>query len=422
MSIKNICIIGAGISGLAAANQLQKNGVTVTVLEARSYIGGRVKFDHSLGLPFPCGAAFIHDTRDDILFRLIRKHNPKLINFQDLPYTIFDSNQKIFSTEKIKESHMQFEHILTESKENMRTITKDKSLLESINDIINDNKKIYTNGLKWEQTYLSLFTGVETKYLSAKNWNQMEEFSGDYLLLTSYDSLVESLSRNINITLNTIVRSVKCNDTHVIIETQNGSIKTEAVIITVPLGVLKSNDIQFFPELPPEKLRSIHKLKMSVLNKIGMLFPKQFWPNDSFLIGYDSNPNHHLPLFFNYGYFFPKPMLLGAVSGDAAIEIEQLGEKVFIEHAMNTLKKLFGSKIPYPLATITTTWMNDPFSQGSYSYVPIGADGSDFDTLAEPVANKIFFAGEATFRSCHSTVQGGYLSGIREANRILNEN
>ena len=43
--MKNLIIIGAGASGLAAASKLIENGLSatsITILEAQNYIGGRV--------------------------------------------------------------------------------------------------------------------------------------------------------------------------------------------------------------------------------------------------------------------------------------------------------------------------------------------------------------------------------------------
>lgn len=42
-----------------------------------------------------------------------------------------------------------------------------------------------------------------------------------------------------------------------------------------------------------------------------------------------------------------------------------------------------------------------------------------FDDLAEEVSDKLFFAGEHTEANYFSTVHGAYLSGIREADKII---
>ena len=61
-----------------------------------------------------------------------------------------------------------------------------------------------------------------------------------------------------------------------------------------------------------------------------------------------------------------------------------------------------------------THWDWAENSYGSYSYMGVGAKGSDYDALAEP-QGALRFAGEATMRRYPATVHGAYLSGIREA-------
>ncbi len=54
-------VIGAGFAGLKAAQDLQQAGETVTVLEARDRIGGRVYTNHDFAsIPVEFGAEFIH--------------------------------------------------------------------------------------------------------------------------------------------------------------------------------------------------------------------------------------------------------------------------------------------------------------------------------------------------------------------------
>jgi monoamine oxidase len=59
---QRIVVIGAGVAGLAAARALRRRGHSVTVLEARDRIGGRIltHHDRTSGAPIELGAEFIH--------------------------------------------------------------------------------------------------------------------------------------------------------------------------------------------------------------------------------------------------------------------------------------------------------------------------------------------------------------------------
>jgi monoamine oxidase len=65
-------------------------------------------------------------------------------------------------------------------------------------------------------------------------------------------------------------------------------------------------------------------------------------------------------------------------------------------------------------------WQSDPFSRGAHSYVKVGGEAAQRQ-LAAPVANTLFFAGEAAESSGqHGTVHGAIASGHRAAAEILN--
>jgi monoamine oxidase len=70
-------------------------------------------------------------------------------------------------------------------------------------------------------------------------------------------------------------------------------------------------------------------------------------------------------------------------------------------------------------SAVIKDWQAEPFSSGAYSYVPVGAITAPI-TLAEPVANTLFFAGEATnSEGASATVHGAIATGYRAADQIL---
>src|SRR5690606_18104337 len=69
------------------------------------------------------------------------------------------------------------------------------------------------------------------------------------------------------------------------------------------------------------------------------------------------------------------------------------------------------SRVPAPASWARSTWATDPYSFGSISYLPAGSDPQQRDTLAEPVMDRVFFAGEATDATNPGTVLGAVDSG-----------
>jgi lysine-specific histone demethylase 1 len=73
--------------------------------------------------------------------------------------------------------------------------------------------------------------------------------------------------------------------------------------------------------------------------------------------------------------------------------------------------------VPEPKEFYQTRWGQDEFSLGSYSYFATGNPLNITGDLAEPTG-RLLWAGEATSKK-PATVLGAYLSGLREAERLL---
>jgi hypothetical protein len=95
---------------------------------------------------------------------------------------------------------------------------------------------------------------------------------------------------------------------------------------------------------------------------------------------------------------------------------------------MRTLYSAFGKDaVPYPTNVLVSNWESEHWAKGSYSLVPIGTDmRHDTQDLALPIAATpngepvVFFAGEGTLAGpARGTTHGAFLSGIREAARML---
>lgn len=91
----DVVVVGAGLSGLAAAKALQEGGKTVAVVEARDRIGGRVvnKQLRNGGVT-ELGAAFVGPTQDDVLALIEELGLRTLDEYNDGSNLAFTSDQR----------------------------------------------------------------------------------------------------------------------------------------------------------------------------------------------------------------------------------------------------------------------------------------------------------------------------------------
>jgi hypothetical protein len=137
-------------------------------------------------------------------------------------------------------------------------------------------------------------------------------------------------------------------------------------------------------------------------------------------IGYTPDTKGKFNYFMNMKKFLPSSNgLMTFAFGNYATITETKSDTQIIAEIMIHLKSIYGNSIPNPTNMLRTKWGQNINSFGAYSYPTNGSTSADFDTLANQVNNKIFFAGEHTEREYRGTVHGAYLSGIREADKII---
>ncbi|RGP81576.1 lysine-specific histone demethylase 1 [Fusarium longipes] len=217
------------------------------------------------------------------------------------------------------------------------------------------------------------------------------------------------------------------------IECEDGSVvDADAVVCTVPLGVLKQNNIVFNPPLPSWKTDVVERLGFGILNKVVLVYEKIFWDQDRHIFGVlRESPNRHSTSQKDYatsrGRFFQwfnvsnttgLPCLIALMAGEAGFETEHSSNDSLVAEATSVLRQVFGQDVPYPVEAMVTRWGSDRFARGSYSSAAPGMQPEDYDVMARPVGN-LFFAGEHTIGTHPATVHGAYLSGLRAASEVL---
>lgn len=416
-----VIVIGAGMAGLAAARQLVDWDYDVILLEARDRIGGRTWTDHSLGQPLDLGASWIHGVNKNPLTALADKINaPRVVtDYDSITRYKFDGTE--LSNQEDADIDSLFEQFAEQVAEWQEETDNDMSLQDAL-DMFISNKRYSREGmlnlLYAINTELEHEYGADISDLSLWEFDQEGEFKGeDVLFPNGYGQLAQSLAEGLDIRLNQVVRRVEYSSEGARVGTNHGTFEAKAVLVTVPLGVLKQNIIAFEPSLPKWKTDSISRLNMGVLNKCYLKFPNVFWDEESHLLGYVSEEKGQWCEWLNLVALLGQPVLLGFNAGTFGYEIESWSDEEIVASAMQTLRRIYGQGIPNPEGYLVTRWGSDPYAFGSYSHIPPFASGEDYDALAKPVEN-LFFAGEATHRVHPSTVHGAYLSGVRAAEEI----
>ncbi|XP_064598668.1 uncharacterized protein LOC135465326 [Liolophura sinensis] len=209
-------------------------------------------------------------------------------------------------------------------------------------------------------------------------------------------------------------------DKRVVIKCRNGqNYEADAVIVTLPLGVLKTNDVKFTPGLSTKKKGAIKRVGFGTVNKLVLEFNQQFWPNDTHHITVAKRDNAERGKFSILSSFQPivhKPVIVTYAVSQIGEESETLSDAELKDIALSRLRTAFGTSIDN--ATIVnlsrTNWKNDRFSRGSYSFPALGIKAGDWEALGE-AEPPLFFAGEHTQAKQYGTVLSAIETGRRAA-------
>lgn len=299
--------------------------------------------------------------------------------------------------------------------------------------------------LNWHYANLEYANAINTSKLSLGGWDQDigNEFEGSHAqMIGGYQQLPRAIWQSptpLDIRPRKGVKKIvyDCNGTRknaAKVVCEDGEVyEADEVILTAPLGVLKTDRIAFDPPLPEWKLGSIQRLGFGLLNKVILVFDEAFWDVDQDMFGLlrdadvpDSLDQEDYAANRGKYYFFWNcvktsgiPVLISLMVGDAAYQTERTSDREIVAGVVQELARMFKRpSIPIPRETVVTRWGQDRFACGTYSYVGATSLPGDYEALARPIGN-LHFAGEATCGTHPATVHGAYISGLRAASEII---
>jgi monoamine oxidase len=389
MSIFDCVVIGAGAAGIAAARRLREAGRELLVIEARERIGGRAwTLPTSLGLPVDLGCGWLHSADRNPLTALARAHgfsiDERLPDWSGggarprawrLAYRALEDRIAGWQGEDIPAS----------------------TLLEP--------------GARWNAaldavaTYVS---GAGLADISVFDLQRYEDSGVNWRVRDGLGAAIAALGAGLPVALGTAALRLDRTGRALRVETTRGTIQCRVAVVTLPSSLVGT--------LVPEKADAAAGVPLGLDDKLYFALENaEAFPSDHHVLGSPERSATGSYQLRPHG----RPLVEAFFGGDNARALEGAGPAAMAAFAMDELASHFGGAIRRQLRYLaSSSWGRDEWARGAYSYARPGC--AEFRArLAEPIEERVYFAGEATSPHDFSTAHGAWLSGIAAAEAAL---
>jgi monoamine oxidase len=431
----DVLVLGAGVSGLAAAARLTRAGCTVRVLEARDRVGGRISTLRGDKWPIPVelGAEFVQGRVPALM---------KLAAEAGLPVVELDGARRLIRAGQAAPSDFptQIDNVLARLPK--LSPQQDRSFTEFLasGGAGDSSASDVDLARMWIESYDAADVDrVSVRFLERERAAEAEiDGHRTFRPVSGYDGVPHVLRARIPPQLGTVQLQTIATDVHwqlgaVTVEARTpegaarGPFSARRLIATLPIGVLRATRgapgvVRFSPPLEDTE-RAVRGLEMGHAVKLVLAFRERFWeppfPAD---LGFLMAADEPFRAWWT-GYPVVAPVLVAWAGGPAADALGGLSPLALADRALDALARVLGQPralVERELVTWAShDWAADPFARGAYSYVAVGGMEAQA-ALARPVEDTLFFAGEATELAGHqATVHGALFAGERAANEVI---
>lgn len=415
LSDPDVVVVGAGAAGLAAARALIAAGKSVVVVEAADRIGGRAWTEsETFGVPFDHGCSWI--TSGDV--------NPFKAMGDDAGFDLrhhsnADEALYVGGRQANDKEWGQYDRAWSAVNRALAQAGEKGTDVAAATLMPRDMPFVGVS-----ETWIGpMDMGVDFKDLSTRDFWEGADTDPNYRVREGFGTLVTHLGDGLPIRLNAAVTRVAWGGPGVSggvsVETTAGTLRAKACILTVSTGVLAAGAIAFAPALPDWKQQAVDDLPMGLLAKVALQFDgaRLGLAPDDWLIHWVPNEVPAEACYF-LTWPFDFDIMIGFFGGEFGWELSAAGPDAAIDFALGQLTAMLGSDAKGRFVKgAMTGWAADPLTLGAYAAARPGRYDARAE-LARPLADRLFFAGEALAGPYTATAGGAYLSGEEVGQKV----
>jgi monoamine oxidase len=417
-----VLILGAGLAGLGAAYQCKKNGVSFTILEAQSRIGGRV-FTHSIseedGLTVELGGEWIGASHN-VMQDLCQEFGLKLMDHTYDTALLMRGKYSKAGDWAFGSAYEKYEAALEQARN--FTVAEEKKIdkldwWRYLRKMGLDERDIELRELLDSTDFGETIRNVsayaalsEYAWSSPKNEMDLWVEGGNSQII---EKLADFAGRDHIHTGHKVSEVVQSGGKVRVVCSNGKSFTADKVVCTLPTNAI--SQIRWEPGLPPEKQDALDALQYCRIMKTHVLFKERFWKMENFDMITDT-PAH---------YFFHctklqksgKGVLTSYTTGDKAYLFSRMNKEQKIRAVCDALEVPFGKVDEYVDKVVSYYWGNDPYTMGAYAIY----DTDQWFTLL-PALQKhykhIHFAGEHV-AEWQGFMEGAVITGFEAVSEFL---
>jgi monoamine oxidase len=308
------------------------------------------------------------------------------------------------------------------------SLTRPGSMAEAIEQYVAE-RRLSSSAAERLKSHLRAFVEADAsgaaEDVSVQTWSAAVEYDGDPigdLPVGGYRELVGRIAEPLDVRLGREVVGIDHGPDGVSVHTTTGAPEVGThVVVTVPLGVLKARTIRFDPDLPAVRWLAIDRLGFGRFEKLALRFDEPVWTQAGLphILPLRTGDGRGFSLLLGLDRFGVGPILVAFAFGSDVGAVAEGSLEEAVSRVLKLLHRIIGGKPPDPTAAVRTSWSEDPFTRGAYTYVAVDSESADIDLLASPISARLLFAGEHTSSSRVGYAEGAMATGIRAATLIV---